>query len=125
MKRVAAVLALAAFVGAFLAARHALRSQPVEETSAATATVLHTQVTPNGNRVDIRGTGATTTDIVWTPRDVYLIEGQTIAVVYDRKGGVSWDDPKGGGVVTTYYLFLCIFFLGVFSWTAMLAFGLR
>lgn len=86
MKGVAAALAVLALCGAIFAVRRALRQRPDEELTAATATNLSTQVTPMRNRVDILGaTGAIT---VWTPREAYFIEGQTIPIVYDRRGNV-------------------------------------
>lgn len=114
----AAVLAATAFVGAILAVRRALRLPTVQETTATTATVVRTRVTPNGNRVDIRGAGVTAT--VWTPREVYYIEGQTIPIVYDPHGNASWVDPSAHGGATPY-LMAFILCLGCFAGTAILA----
>jgi hypothetical protein len=120
----AAALAAITFVGAILTVRRALRLPKVEETTATTATVVRTQVTPNGNRVDIRGAGLTATATVWTPREVYFIDGQTIPIVYDPQGNVSWVDPSTHGDATPYLLafILC---LGCFAGTAIVAFDVK
>lgn len=116
-KIAASLLAAVALVGAVAAARRGVQKRPAEPERSATAhaTVLRTQVTPLGNRVDVEGA------TLWTPRDAYFMAGQTIPIVYDEQGSAHWDAPRAYSRAP--YLLLCILCVAFFFFAAMLAAG--
>jgi hypothetical protein len=88
LRRLAAAVSASALVGGALIIWRLAGSRPTPERAAtSSATVLRTQTTSHGNRVDVKGAS------VWTPRDVYYIEGTSIPLVFDNSGNVTWDGP--------------------------------